>query len=336
MSGAPPPGPTCSECGTQKTMGTEQTTRSSTKKDSKTKNYQAGADSEHSSGTYNSKNSEESGESSGRNSDRNFPICPTAGCGQRKRDRWYKIRWELQNDPNREYTPQTRDQMMARLEEDEKRYAEEINKLTPGFRAKEGGTIKQERSNERKQEEQRYQDKRTKEDTSSRQSARDSSNQSDIQSRHSQDQNAATEWGNTPDNKDIPWSNKQAQASSWGNTEDTDTTAWSNAQASGTTASEQDTAQATDQDSTTETTTTAWGHPRESDTTETTDTASDTDEETSAADTAFEQSVYGDSQMDSQGGTMANESPNGENSDKTNTETETERYNDNRSRNRSR
>lgn len=330
MSGAPPPQqpPTCDECGTRKTTKEITLSNLSKSEESEVKHDKGAADFGSLSGGTNRKDSQTTGIEDTSEVTSTFSICQSPGCSQRGYDLWIARKWQMENDPSLDASPEAKEWEKQQIQDKEDELVEDRSDFFDNNQT--------DKQMEGVQETDDYGTSRNVIGKgTSRQTARDSSSQSNTQSRHSQDQNAATEWGNTPDNKDIPWSNEQAQASGWGNTDDTDTTAWSNAQASGTTASEQDTAQATDQDSTTETTTTAWGNPRESDT-ETTDTASDTDEETSAADTAFEQSVYGDSQMDSQGGTMANESPNGENSDKTNTETETERYNDNRSRNRSR
>lgn len=267
MSGAPPPSSTCQECGEQKTIGTEEITYSSTRKDSETKGRQGTADLDSLVGEHNQQDTQTRGKSTERRSERNFPICPTPGCPQRKEDRWDLKRWELQNDPNRKYTPETRAQAMQKIEEDERRYENEVAAFRSGdLRAKKGGTMKHEKIKHQEQGTQRHQSDQTRQSVeSSRQTTHNSTEQptsqsysTDSQSRRTGDQSSPT-------------------ASTEGdNTNETDTKRWGNPRGSDTT--DQESSTATAQGSTDQNDKQPWGHARDTDTTDRTETTTTTTE----------------------------------------------------------
>lgn len=336
MSGAPPPQQpnTCSECDEQKTTREITLSNLSKNTESEVEHKKGTAEFGSVAGGTDRKDSQTTGRENTSKEKSTFFICQTPGCPQRGFDLWTARKWQIEKDPKLDASPETKEWEKQQIKN---REAELVEDRSDFFNNEQ--TDKQ---RENVQETDGYGTSRNGiERGSSRQSAHNSTNQS----RHSQDQNTATatEWGDTPDNNATAWSNEQAAASGWDNTSENDSTAWSEGQASGTNASEQNAAEANGRGSTAGNNTTSWGNPRESDTTSkkqdsTTEMSnpSETNEETTSTTNAFEKSIYGDSETDSEGSTMANVSPKAEDSAETNTEAEAERYNNSRSRNRSR
>lgn len=330
MSGAPPPQqpPTCSECGTRKT--TREITLSNLSKDEESEiNHQKGtADWGPVKGEGDRKNSQTTGRENTSKEKSTFLICQSPGCSQRGYDLWTARKWQIENDPKLDDSPETKEWEKQQIKNKEEELVEDRSDFYNNNQT--------DKQREGVQETDGYGTSRNGIGKgSSRQSAHDSTNQSDTQSHRSQ------EWGDTPDN-DTAWSEAQAAANGWSNTSENDSTGWGK----DTNANDQGTTATAGND-------TLWGNPRESDTDAreqdsttstrsstpgTTNSPTDTGDqtETTSSNNAFEQSVYGDTQTDSQGSSMASESPKAEDPAETNTEAEAERYNNSRSRNRSR
>lgn len=330
MSGAPPPQqPTCNECGEQKTTREKTITQRDKTEQEKKKGHHGNVSGGGYGGDYNSENTTLNGQETEDVSKAVFNVCPTPGCAQRGKDRWKVRQWQLENNPKLDNSYESQEHEKQRIKEKEAKLAEDMNDFS------ENSQIKNNDRNSKKRESYGT-SKNNIETYSSHQSVRDSTNQSDTQSHRSR------EWGDTPDNNDTAWSEAQAAANGWGTTTENDSTGWGK----DTNAKDQGAAATAGND-------TSWGNPRESDTdareqdstkstrsstigtaNSSTDTGDQT--ETTSGSNAFEQSVYGDTQTDSQGSTLANESPKAEDSDKTNPKSQTEHNTNRRSRNRSR
>lgn len=67
---------------------------------------------------------------------KNFFICHTPGCIQRKRDRWKIREWELRNDPTIDNSPEYRAQEKQRINEEEERFREDAERIMNEFNNK--------------------------------------------------------------------------------------------------------------------------------------------------------------------------------------------------------